>query len=110
MIENEPELDKRYGVVRWILSRPEGKQFLSACLIVIVALSAGIAWEEGVSKPALWNKVENCNTSRLSDKQDLNERYYRELMTLYAKLIDYQGREDKSVDSLATKARTLNNK
>lgn len=106
----EPELDRKYGVVRWILSRPEGKQFLSACLIVIVALSAVIVWEEGVSKPALWNKVENCSAARIADKQDLNERYQRELMMLYAKILDYQVKEDKSVDSVLIKAKSLNNK
>jgi hypothetical protein len=35
------------STIGWILSRPEGKQFLSACMIIIVILGLAIVWQEG---------------------------------------------------------------
>lgn len=65
-IEKTP---RRLSTIAWIMSRPEGKQFLSACLFVIMILSYVIVRQEIRYE----NNVERWQTREIEFQVQLKE-------------------------------------
>ena len=80
------------SLVEWILSRPEGKQFLTALLLTVMALASCIVFME-IRYERNVDKIQNCEHEKQMIIKNANE-------TLLNFLIEANARSERTKDKL----------
>lgn len=84
------------SLAEWILSRPEGKQFLSAVILTVMALSTcvvimEIRYEKNIAK------IQNCE----QEKQVITQQYSDRFLDFVIKANEQAERTKQKYDSLS---------